>query len=261
MHKQIFVHADDQNSLKVHSFGLSSDPQYSRWGKGVRDTTILHYILSGSGFYNNHLVQSGEGFYIQRNQLHEYHPNPEQPWTYFWIILSGNLSDLTVQKYINADDNGIFTFSFRDQLEKFVFPFFDQYNTVTPTKALGIFFLLMSYHETTHRFPSNQYVIEAKQYMEKNIHHPFTIADIAQILHISDRYLYNLFIQFEGIPPKRFLNTLRLQRAKNLLSNSSITITEIANSCGFSDVLCFSRFFSQQTGLSPTKYRQHNNQL
>ena len=71
--------------------------------------------------------------------------------------------------------------------------------------------------------------------------------------------IYNLFIKYENISPKNYLSNLKLRKAKAMLTNTTLSISEIAISNGFSDVLYFSRYFSKKVGVSPGVYRKSVN--
>ena len=120
--------------------------------------------------------------------------------------------------------------------------------------------MLMSHHQTAYSNANNanKYIKNAKQYMKVNFHRKLTICEIADNLNISDRYLYNLFIKHEKISPKKYLNNLRLNHACNMLKNKDFTITDVAFSCGFENVLEFSRFFSKNIHISPSAYKKLN---
>lgn len=105
------------------------------------------------------------------------------------------------------------------------------------------------------------YVEYAKRQMADRIHQPITMEGLAERLHISRKYLSALFVRYEGVPPKQYLNRLRLERAAELLSSTSYSITDVACSVGFPDVLMFSRFFHTHTGMSPTEYRTAKNSI
>lgn len=115
----------------------------------------------------------------------------------------------------------------------------------------------MSFHETTAPTTANRYVEEAKRYIDTNFYREITVTEIADSVGINDRYLYNLFMKYENLSPKKYLNSIRLNRAKYMLKNTDAAISEIAVSIGFSDVLTFSRFFSKNIRLSPTEYRKN----
>ena len=126
---------------------------------------------------------------------------------------------------------------------------------ISAQRALGYFYFLTSFHgKESGRF-ENRYVEEAKRYMSLNVSHSVSITEVAAAVGVNDRYLYNLFIKYEGKSPKKYLSDLRLARAELMLKSTRLSITEIAEHCGFSDVLAFSRFFSKNKRQSPTGFR------
>lgn len=85
---------------------------------------------------------------------------------------------------------------------------------------------------------------------------------IAQASHISESYLRKLFLQHFSTTPKQYILDLRIQKAKLLLTDYPISVTNIAEECGFSSVYHFCKAFKARTGYSPTQYadrhRRHN---
>ena len=127
---------------------------------------------------------------------------------------------------------------------------------VSVEKALGYFYFFLSHNGKTCDVYENRYVAAAKKYMSINIFRPVSITEIAAAVGINDRYLYNLFIKCENESPKKYLSRLRLSRAELMLKSTRLTISEVAQDCGFPDVLAFSRFFSKNEGVSPSEYRK-----
>ena len=69
--------------------------------------------------------------------------------------------------------------------------------------------------------------------------------------------------QSHGTPQKFFQSTphadllqIRMDKAKNLLTNEALTVQQIAQMCGFSDFSHFSRYFRKQAGCSPLQWRR-----
>ncbi len=90
-------------------------------------------------------------------------------------------------------------------------------------------------------------------------HHEYqseiNIAEYARLHHISCSWFIREFRRYTGYSPKQYITNLRLQHAKELLNNHSLTISDIAVLVGYEDQLYFSRIFRKYTGLSPSVYR------
>ena len=254
--KLVFTEYDQSARIQVKGYGFEEISCNARWGRGSRDAYIVHYIISGEGYFNGHSVKSGQGFLITPDMMHEYHSSEARPWQYFWIVFSGEDAAGICQKYIDTDERNLFEF------RRFEFKIIDLINRImrcggqlTEARALGYFYMLLSCHEPAIDVSGNDYVTQAQKYMKTHIYRTITITEVAQALGINDRYLYNLFIKHLHISPKQYLNNLKMDYAQTLLETTSNSISEIAISAGFRDVLTFSRFFKDHIGVSPTDYR------
>ena len=77
----------------------------------------------------------------------------------------------------------------------------------------------------------------------------------AALCGISYTYFKRLFAEKFNEAPVRYVNKLRLERSRELLSTGSYTVSEIAQECGFESVYYFSKKFKDAYGVSPTKYK------
>ncbi len=92
--------------------------------------------------------------------------------------------------------------------------------------------------------------------IEKNIAQPnFSVEDLAQQLHISRVQLYRKVKAILGISISEYINSQKLAKAKNLLQDSSLNISEIAYQLGYSSPGYFSTSFKNKYGVSPKQYR------
>ena len=87
------------------------------------------------------------------------------------------------------------------------------------------------------------------------MHLPIKINEITAFLGVSQQYLYKICKTRLSVSPKRYIVDRKLFYAKKLLKESAMSITEIANSLGFEDVLTFSKFFSSHEKKSPQRFR------
>ncbi len=72
---------------------------------------------------------------------------------------------------------------------------------------------------------------------------------------ISSRHFSTLFRNNFVITPNRYLTVRRIEHAKQMLETKSLTVSEIAELCGFSDVYYFSKVFKQICGIPPSKWK------
>ena len=79
---------------------------------------------------------------------------------------------------------------------------------------------------------------------------------LADICGISYDYLRQLFEKLYGLTPIKYINELKLSRAKELLVSGMYSVSEAAYHSGFSDVSHFSRFFKANVGVLPSEYRK-----
>jgi AraC family transcriptional regulator len=97
---------------------------------------------------------------------------------------------------------------------------------------------------------------QALDYINNNLDRELRLADIAFTLKMSPFYFARSFKQSMGIPPYQYLTQRRIDRAKLLLSNSSLSILEIVQSIGFRSQSHFTRVFREYTGTTPKQYRR-----
>ncbi len=109
---------------------------------------------------------------------------------------------------------------------------------------------------TTAAAPTSPYVEEAIGYIHRNYASDISQASIATAIGISPSYLSRQFKEDLGVGFADFLCTYRLDRAKNLLTQTNISNKEIAGLVGFRDDAYFSRVFKKDTGMTPKEYRK-----
>lgn len=107
--------------------------------------------------------------------------------------------------------------------------------------------------------PKKNTLLPAIKYVENNIGNPnLNNDDLAREMGISEIYLRKQFLKEYGVTPKQFILHIRMEKAKQLLSDATLSVTAIAADCGFSSVYHFCRIFKQKTGITPTEYMTQN---
>lgn len=102
----------------------------------------------------------------------------------------------------------------------------------------------------------NPVLIATVGLMNGHIDNPLSMADLAEAAGYSRRHLERLFRDAVGETPGAFYRGLRLDRGRNLLSTTDLTLMEVALACGFDSVSHFSKSFRARFGTAPTKLKQ-----
>jgi AraC family transcriptional regulator len=91
--------------------------------------------------------------------------------------------------------------------------------------------------------------------MNESLEHELPLREIAQSVNLSSWHLCHLFKAETGTSPTHYLKWLRMQRAKELLETTFLSVREIRDKVGARDESHFVRNFKSLYGLSPAKYR------
>lgn len=103
---------------------------------------------------------------------------------------------------------------------------------------------------------SNDVIEEAKKYIEENFSKNITLEDISLRVNISSYYLSRIFKESTGYNFIDYLTGLRIDKARELLSTTQLSMKEICQQCGYSDPNYFSKSFKKNVGVTPTEYRE-----
>lgn len=103
---------------------------------------------------------------------------------------------------------------------------------------------------------ANCLVARAQHYMELHFHETVTVSQLAALEHMSESGFSRLFKKETGITPIQYLMRIRIEKAKTLLQQKEIPITEAGEKSGFGSSTHFATEFRRLTGVSPSRYRE-----
>jgi AraC-like DNA-binding protein/ligand-binding sensor protein len=104
-------------------------------------------------------------------------------------------------------------------------------------------------------------ITRAKQFISTHQADDLSLADVAHSVNTSTFYFCKMFKKATGLNFTDYLGRVRVEKAKNLLLNPNLRISEIAYDSGFQSLTHFNRIFRRLTGQSPTEYRNHAHKL
>ncbi len=99
-------------------------------------------------------------------------------------------------------------------------------------------------------------ILDSVRTIHADYRQEITLTEMAKRLNISHNYYAVLFHQITGMTFSEFLISVRMYHACELLREGQLSISGIANECGFADASYFSRYFKQIFGITPKAYRK-----
>ncbi len=95
-----------------------------------------------------------------------------------------------------------------------------------------------------------------KKYMDDNLFKDISLNDISNRFFISPQHLIRLFKAVTGHAPKQYITLRKIEKAKEMLQNTSLKIDQISDSLGYSNIHYFYRMFKKATNQTPLQFRQ-----
>lgn len=230
----------------------------------------LLYITRGKGSFVSHsqkrtAVKEGNMLLLFPGEWHSYKPDPVEGWDEYWIGFKGVNIDNRIQSGFFSKQKPIFNVGLRDdlvQLYKQAIETAKEQNTGFQQMLAGIVnhLLGLAYSQNKHSSFEELQVIKqinkAKIIMQEGFHLGINPEGVAQEVNMSYSWFRRIFKQYTGFPPSQYLLELKLQRSKELLTNTVLTSQEIAFDVGFESSDYFCTFFRKKTGMTPIQYRE-----
>ena len=102
---------------------------------------------------------------------------------------------------------------------------------------------------------NSELIKKAIRYIAKHFADPISLDEVAKLVHLNPAYFSTVFKQSTGSSFKEYLNMVRVEESKRLLSNTDYSLIDIAIATGFENQSYFSKVFKKYTGLTPKQYR------
>ena len=103
--------------------------------------------------------------------------------------------------------------------------------------------------------PSDRSALIVMQYLKTNYAQYIKLSDVAELVHRHPTTLIRSFKSEYGVTPMKALNSIRIEKAKGLLLQTSLSCEAIAERVGFDSSSYFSKIFKKSTGLSPRAFK------
>lgn len=265
-----------QNVAPHTPYPLSAHPTDYNFTKNGRvlDEYQLIYITEGEGSFRSascemQRIEAGTILLLFPGERHLYYPDPETGWKEMWVGFRGTQAKTMIEHFFSREQP-LLRVGVRESIVSLYQEImghaendvrgYQQVIAGAIAHLLGrIYYNRINF---THRGNKNlDKINQAQLLLRENISTRISPAEIAARLSMSYSLLRNLFKQITGVSMSSYQQHLKLNLAKELLTNSTKNISEIAYETGFESVSRFCCFFRQHMQVTATEFRAKNSIL
>ena len=254
---------------KIPEIGISvlEKTIYGEYPTHWHDFTEIEFILSGSGKYiidgKQHEIRENMLFFMTPVNFHSVKVSRGGAKIinvkFSESLCAGStLFSLVAQKKENAvmfsQNDALFLRALLHQMKDACLKGNEEYLKAT----LGVLLLKTAQNASAVTDGSLSYAQTAMLYVLENFRSDITLSSAAKHIGLSAPYLSKVFADENGITFKKYLDGVRFDYAKKLLTYSGMSVSEICADSGFDDYANFMRAFKQNFGMSPGAYRKNH---
>ena len=241
-------------------------------GRELNEYQLL-YLTEGKGVFHSATVREanlreGDLWLLFPGEWHTYHPNPKTGWKSYWIGFKGRNMDDRVRAGFLTPQKPIYHVGFSDEIVRL---YKEAYATAVAEAAysqqlmagfvnhlIGLMYSLERNIQLSRNQTHVDMISRARLRIREALESSLTIQQVADELGVSYSNFRKLFKEHTGISPAIYQQDLRLQRAKELLSTTDMSVKEIAYRLNFESPDYFSAKFKIKTGRRPSELRLAN---
>lgn len=239
-------------------------------GRTLQEYQLI-YITEGRGkFYCETLgrtkavnVESGMMFLLFPGEWHSYRPDRQTGWKEYWIGFNGAFADNLLKQGFFSKDKPVFKVNIHEdivQLYSSAISVAVSQESGFQQVLAGIVDRLLSlayYYGRNSLFRESDTAnkISLAKVMIYDEYMSISPEEIASRLCLSYSSFRKTFKEYTGFSPARFINEVRMSKAKELLTNTAMSIKEVAYNVGYNNHDYFFTAFRHMTGMTPAEYR------
>ncbi|MBQ1645611.1 MAG: helix-turn-helix domain-containing protein [Prevotella sp.] len=261
----------DDYPTKGHADGYYFDLQKGR----ILNEYQLLYLTEGEGIFQSAnqkptRIKEGDLFMLFPGEWHTYHPLPQKGWKSYWIGFKGRNVDDRVRAGFLSPTKPIYHVGFSSEIVHLYDEAFSKakeeaaYSQQTlagiVNHLVGLMYSLERNIILNKDYNYADIMNRARLRIRESLESNLTIQKIAEELGIGYSNFRKLFKEYTGVAPAMYQQELRLQRAKEMLSTTNISIKEIAYRLNFDSPDYFSAKFKIKTGRKPSDFRREMQQ-
>ncbi len=228
------------------------------------DIYCIEYICKGKGYVRlddiRFTAEGGDIYILPAGMNHDYYSDEKNPWEKKWFNIRGDFVSATLGAYGLTDLYHVKDLDLKYLFEDFIRHAEEARSSQVHPDLCAIDFLkivqgIASAPELQEKHLPTGKVQQLKYRLDTMTDFSVPFDTVIEGFFYTKSHLIRAFKAEYGITPYHYLLERKASIAKQLLKNTAMSITEIANQLGFSNCHYFSAFFSKKVGISPREYR------
>lgn len=252
----------DAFDMRFHMCGITYPNRNYSIDRPLSPVGCVEYILRGRGNVQVNGVQfqaqAGDTYFLPQGANQIYSSDKKEPWEKIWVNLSGSFVEQLIQMYHIEGHYHFPMLDTSDLLQKIMHYARNAQSAGVSEKCIGLLtqlFFRMSYSIHCCAEPVLTPVQRMLSYIELHETEPICLEQLAEVCQRSPSQAQRLFRAQMGQSIYHYVLDRKIALAKQLLTETGMTVREIANYLAFQDELYFSGLFRRKVGCSPTQYR------
>ena len=247
--------------LKIQMCGITYPDKNYEISRDQSKVACIEYIEQGTGvlqidgqiFY----PEQGDTYFLQVGTKHHYFSDHENPWQKVFITVSGVLLDSLIEGYglkkiyyFKGLDTG-------EEMRRIIDLAKENQEDRTEEIICILNRIFLKMRESVRGIDYTSNLAEKmKEYLRNNAASKFKIEALCKYISRSESQCIKIFKEAYGITPYAYFLNKKIKLAQDMLSNTNLSVKQIANHLNFTDEYYFSNIFKQKTGVSPSRYRK-----
>ncbi|MBU8913184.1 MAG: AraC family transcriptional regulator [Spirochaetales bacterium] len=241
-----------------------------RW-EGVRDHYLLHYVTSGTGYVwrrgRRESLYPGGCFFFGPMERLRYEADGNRPWAYMWVGFAGTHAASLFGEYVRVTGSEVAQLPLLDCLRQHLVGILDALRRRTggsTTRAAGLLevFVGSAIDLAVGGKPGARETVDpisaAVEFIDLNFQRRMRVADVATRVGVDRSHLSRLFHRRRGVTIQEYMITRRMNRARDLLRQTTLPMRAVAASVGYDSYVSFERRFADRVGMPPTAWREQS---
>ncbi len=249
-----------------------ADGYYFTLEKGrVLNEYQLLYQPEGEGVFRSASagelhIKAGDMFLLFPGEWHSYHPLRNVGWKSHWIGFRGTNMDRRVKAGFLSPERPVCHVGYSGEILRLYdeamrvaqveAPYVQQTLAGVVNHLVGLMYSLERSNQLCRNHEHVDMINRARLLIRNNLEADLSIQDIACDMGVSYSNFRKLFKEFAGVSPALYQQELRIQRAKELLATTDMSVKQIAYRLRFDSPDYFSSKFKIKTGMKPSEFRE-----